>query len=134
MKAIQVFPDNDVSIGWQPLQGTRRLAPSLQNDIEVDFLVIGAGLSGLAAARRLAENEPAAQIALVDAERVGEGAHGRNSGFAIDIPHNTSSTLLELGQARRQLRLARAAIQFLEQQVSAYGIACDWERAGKFHA
>ena len=134
MKAIQVFPDNDHALGWPPLSSSRRLASTLQSDIEVDYLVVGAGLAGLAAARRLAENEPSARIALVDAERVGEGTHGRNSGFAIDIPHNTSSMLLDIEQAQRHLRLARAAIQYLERQVSAYGIACEWEKAGKFHA
>lgn len=134
MKAIQVFPDNDQSIGWQALASARVLAPTLQQDIKVDYLVIGAGLAGLAAARRLAENEPTASIALVDAERVGQGTHARNSGFAIDVPHNTSSMLLDLQQAQRHLRLARAAINYLEQQVTAYGIACEWEKAGKFHA
>lgn len=134
MKAIQVFPDNDHSIGWASLRSSRLLASTLQSDIEVDYLVVGAGLAGLAAARRLAENEPTARIALVDAERVGEGTHARNSGFAIDIPHNTSSMLLNLEQAQRHLRLARAALQYLERQVSAYGIACDWEKIGKFHA
>ncbi|MEZ2623564.1 NAD(P)/FAD-dependent oxidoreductase [Paenalcaligenes hominis] len=134
MKTIHIFPNNDHSIGWRGLNDKRRLASTLQQEITVDFLVIGAGLAGLAAARRLAENRPDACIALVDAERVGEGTHARNSGFAIDVPHNTSSMLLDQAHAQRHLRLARAAIDFLEQQVKAYGINCEWEQAGKFHA
>lgn len=134
MKTIHIFPDNDHSIGWQGSRDKRHLASTLQQDITVDFLVIGAGLAGLAAARRLAENRPEARIALVDAERVGEGTHARNSGFAIDVPHNTSSMLVDQAHAQRHLRLARAAIDFLEQQVKEHGINCEWERAGKFHA
>lgn len=134
MKTIEIFPDNDQSIGWRGLSEKRHLASTLQQDITVDYLIIGAGLAGLAAARRLAENRPEARIALVDAERVGEGTHARNSGFAIDVPHNTSSMLLDQAQAQRHVRLARAAIDFLEQQVKAYGINCEWEQAGKFHA
>ncbi|MEZ2742606.1 NAD(P)/FAD-dependent oxidoreductase [Paenalcaligenes hominis] len=134
MKSIEIFPENDHSIGWQAAGGDQHLASTLQQDIAVDFLVVGAGLAGLAAARRLAENAPHAQIALVDAERVGEGTHARNSGFAIDVPHNTSSMLVDQAQAQRHLRLARAAIGYLEKQVTAYSIDCAWERAGKFHA
>ena len=119
MKSIEIFPENDHSIGWQAAGGDQHLASTLQQDIAVDFLVVGAGLAGLAAARRLAENAPHAQIALVDAERVGEGTHARNSGFAIDVPHNTSSMLVDQAQAQRHLRLARAAIGYLEKQVTA---------------
>ena len=44
-----------------------------------DFVVIGGGLAGLATAIRLRERE--ASVVLLEAERVGFGASGRNAGF-----------------------------------------------------
>jgi len=48
---------------------------------QVDYAVIGAGLAGLATAIRLREQNPTAEIIVLEAERVGHGASGRNAGF-----------------------------------------------------
>ncbi|MGE3458067.1 MAG: FAD-dependent oxidoreductase, partial [Kofleriaceae bacterium] len=47
----------------------------------VDFAVIGGGLAGLSTAIRLRERHRGAEIAVLEAERVGWGASGRNAGF-----------------------------------------------------
>jgi glycine/D-amino acid oxidase-like deaminating enzyme len=47
----------------------------------VDFAVLGGGLAGLGTAIRLREQHPGAAIAVLEAERVGYGASGRNAGF-----------------------------------------------------
>ena len=52
---------------------------------------LGAGVTGLAAARRLAELAPEARIVLLEQYRVGYGASGRNAGFIIDTPHLTEA-------------------------------------------
>ena len=49
-------------------------------------VVIGAGYTGLAAARRLAELQPQEPILVLDASSAGEGSAGRNSGFLINLP------------------------------------------------
>lgn len=134
MRKIQVFPDNDKTIGWAALTPAREATKALTKTITADYLVIGAGLSGLAAARRLAENEPNKHVVLLDAEQIGDGSHARNSGFAIDVPHNTNSTMIEIEDAQRHVRLARAAISYLTTQVKKHNLACDWEEIGKFHA
>lgn len=48
---------------------------------QVDHAIIGAGLAGLATAIRLREQDPTADIIVLEAERVGHGASGRNAGF-----------------------------------------------------
>ena len=48
---------------------------------EVDFAVIGGGFAGLMTAICLREQNPDARIVLLEAERVGFGASGRNAGF-----------------------------------------------------
>ncbi|MDX2090721.1 MAG: FAD-dependent oxidoreductase [Kofleriaceae bacterium] len=46
-----------------------------------DVVVIGGGYSGLATAIALRQRDPGAEIVLLEAERVGFGASGRNAGF-----------------------------------------------------
>ena len=131
---IAHLPQNDKTNAWNTILPKRHPNESLAGDIKSDWLVIGAGFAGLAAARRLANNRPNERIVIVDAGVCGENASGRNSGFAIDLPHTVSSNLDQLDSAHRYMRLARAAISELEEQVEAHGINCDWSRDGKFHA
>ena len=79
MNSIVNLHHDDLSCGWyaalpQPLPTTR-----LRGEQKADYVVIGAGFAGLAAARRLAEHMPQSRILLVGAQRVGYGASGRNS-------------------------------------------------------
>lgn len=133
MRTISILPDNDPHNGWSALLPKRSPKPVLEHELEAEFLVIGGGFAGLAAARRLAELRPGADIIVLEAEQVGEGAQGRNSGFAIDIPHNVGSSLAELAQAEQHARLSRAAIDALKAAVDAHQIDCDWRQDGKYH-
>jgi glycine/D-amino acid oxidase-like deaminating enzyme len=134
MTAIAHLPQDDRANGWSALLTKRQPSPALDRQVDTDWVVVGAGYAGLAAARRLAENRPGDSILLVDAHEAGENASGRNSGFAIDLPHNVGSALNELEGSYRFMRLARAAIDYLGKQVEQHGIACDWSKAGKYHA
>ncbi|WP_321951837.1 NAD(P)/FAD-dependent oxidoreductase [Paraburkholderia bannensis] len=126
------LPHDDKTCGWYaalpPPQPARRLSGRQQ----ADYAVIGAGFAGLAAARRLAEHEPDARIVLVDAQRVGEGASGRNSGFVIDLPHKFALENPDPQFKQRLLRLNRTAIAQLQSLVDEHGIACQWSHAGKY--
>lgn len=131
---IARLPANDRTNGWSAILPPRQPQPSLAGEHHADWIVLGAGYAGLAAARRLAENRPDETVVLVEASAVGENASGRNSGFAIDLPHNVGSSLEELAGSRRYMGLARAAIAHLEEMIAAHDIACDWSRDGKYHA
>lgn len=131
---INRLPKDDRSNGWSGVLSPRTANPALKGDVAADWLVLGAGYAGLAAARRLAELHPDQSIALIDAGEAGENASGRNSGFAIDLPHNVGSSLEELEGSHRFMRLARAAIDQLEGLVQTHNIQCDWSRDGKYHA
>ncbi|BCG04456.1 hypothetical protein PPGU19_090240 (plasmid) [Paraburkholderia sp. PGU19] len=108
--------------------------PSLVGDRDFDWVIIGAGYAGLAAARRLAELRPGASIAVVDSGVVGENASGRNSGFAIDLPHAPSTSAASVEQGRRAIRVGRYALAELERLIQDHRIECDWERRGRYHA
>ena len=134
MAKIDLLPVNDTTNGWSRILPPRQPAPRLKGEVSADWVVVGAGFAGLSAARRLACNRPHHKVVLLEAHEIGEGASGRNSGFAIDLPHNVSSSLEELEKSHSTLRLARAAIHVLDTQVNERGIACDWSQPGKYHA
>ncbi|MCP4329923.1 MAG: FAD-binding oxidoreductase [Alphaproteobacteria bacterium] len=134
MTKIAVLPADDATNGWSRILARRVPRPPLEREIHADYVVVGAGFAGLAAARRLAENRPQDKIVLIEAQEVGEGASGRNSGFAIDVPHNVGSSLAELEASERFIRLARAAVSQLGALVEAHAIDCQWTQTGKFHA
>lgn len=66
---------------WQREAGWRDRWQSGPVPRTVDFAVLGGGLSGVTTAIRLREREPGAAIVLLEAERIGFGASGRNAGF-----------------------------------------------------
>ena len=134
MLNISRLPRNDQTNAWSTILPARAPHAALTQDIKADWLVVGGGYAGLAAARQLARNRPNDSIALVEAGICGENASGRNSGFVIDLPHTTSSSLDQLDGAHRYLRLARAATEALGQTVREFDIQCDWSKDGKYHA
>jgi len=131
---INRLPKNDVSNGWSAVLGGRTPCPPLEQNTKADWIVLGAGYAGLAAARRLAENCPNEKIIIIDAGEAGENASGRNSGFAIDLPHNVGSSLDELEGSYRFMRLARFATSHLEETIKTEKIHCDWSLDGRYHA
>ena len=104
----------------------------LQGKQNADWVVVGAGVTGLAAARRLAELAPEARIILLKEYRVGYGASGRNSGFIIDTPHLTEG--FDAAYNRRVSRVVLAGHAELERLVHEHGIACEWSPRGHLHA
>ena len=55
--------------------------PPLQGAVQADALVIGGGFAGLSAALELAQR--GMSVVLLEADRIGSGASGRNGGQAI---------------------------------------------------
>jgi cation diffusion facilitator CzcD-associated flavoprotein CzcO len=70
--------------------GAYRTYPRLKGGERTDWLIIGGGRTGLAAARRLARLRPRERIVLIEAKRIAQGASGRNSGFLVgyDLPEH----------------------------------------------
>ena len=126
------FPNDDRSCGWiamlPPLPPPRRL-PSGQH---ADCVVLGAGFTGLAAARQLATHRPDWRVALIEAQRVGFGASGRNSGFIVDVGHYEPKRGVDGN--RRLVRLGRAGLDRLRTLVRTHAIECAWTERGRLHA
>lgn len=132
MNSIVKLPCDDRSCGWYAALPEPQPARRLVGEQRADHVVIGAGFAGLAAARRLASHLPHARILLVDAQRVGYGASGRNSGFVIDLPHKFALEHPDPLHKQRLLGLNRAAIDQLQTLIGRHGIECQWSHAGKY--
>lgn len=126
------LPHDDGDCGWYQSLPPRAAVSPLNGDEKADYVVIGAGFAGLAIARRLAEQAPQARIVLVDAQRVGQGASGRNSGFVIDLPHKFSLEHPDPAHKQKILNLNRRAIALLGERIEQHQIDCQWSAAGKY--
>ncbi len=118
--------------GWYAVLPPPAPANRLKGQQTADWVVVGAGVTGLAAARRLAELAPGARIILLEEYRVGYGASGRNSGFIIDTPHLTEQ--LGVDTNRRISRLVIAGLGELEGLVRKHAIECEWSPRGHLTA
>ncbi len=126
------LPRDDDRCGWWQLIPAPDPARRLEGEALADFAVVGAGLSGLAAARRLAELRPDARVVVLEAQRAGFGASGRNSGFVGDLAHRDPAASQE--EVLRAKRLCRFGMQQLGALVREHGIECEWSERGRIHA
>ena len=81
---------NDKTCGWINDLPKRINIKSINKDEKCDFLIIGAGYTGLSAARQLSKINSNYKIIIIDAQLAGEGASGRNSGYLVDTTLNDS--------------------------------------------
>jgi glycine/D-amino acid oxidase-like deaminating enzyme len=80
--------------------------------VTADVCVVGGGYSGLWTALRVAES--GASVVLVEARRCGDGASGRNGGFALSWWSKLPSLVLRCGRSEA-VRLAEASTAALEE-------------------
>ena len=83
---------NDNKCSWINDLDRRSNIKTLDRDKSCDWLIVGAGYTGLSAARKLSELHPNQKIIIVDAQLAGEGASGRNSGYLVDTTLNDGFT------------------------------------------
>lgn len=130
------FPAPDGVNGWWESLPPSKPAVAVASERHYDWVVVGGGITGLCAARRLAELAPDASIALVEADRIGRTTAGRNSGFFVDLPHDISSESYSrsVEADKADVRFQRHGIDYVRSIVKQHGIDCDWRDDGKFHA
>ena len=120
--------------GWAELLPKRLAGPPLNPTHRAPWTVIGAGVTGLACARRLAQLHPQQEILLLEARLAGQGASGRNSGFAVSVSQFAGG--LSTGQLacyRRINRINQAGLDLLRGLVHKQSIDCQWHEGGFHH-
>ena len=99
---------------------------SLQNDIDVDVFIVGAGLAGINTAFGLIKRGQN-NIAIIDQHRIGWGASSRNGGFVAKGYSASEDDLAKrvgLDHARQLVNLTKAARQLIRERVSEHNIDC----------
>jgi glycine/D-amino acid oxidase-like deaminating enzyme len=118
--------------GWMALLPPPPPARRLSGEERAGSVVVGAGLTGLAIARRLAELAPGERVVLVEAQRAGFGASGRNAGIVVDL--TDFAARMAPDDCRRYVRVARFGLRCLAGLVREHAIDCGWDDRGYLRA
>ena len=126
---------NDSSCGWLNNLEPRKNFKSLNQDQKCDYLIIGAGYTGLSVARKLSEIETNKKIVIIDAELAGEGGSSRNSGYLVDTTLNDGFTSnKDLKEYKKKVKIYDMGIKAVRKYVKEYQVDCDWNDSGKYFA
>jgi len=124
---------NDKTCGWLKNLQPRNNFKTLNQNINCDYLIVGAGYTGLSAARKLSEINSNKKIVIVDAQLAGEGASSRNSGYLVDTTLNdgfTSNKNIE--SYKTKVKIYDLGIKTVKRFIKQYQVDCDWNECGKY--
>ena len=126
---------NDKSCSWVNDLNPRTNIQTLSSDLNCEWLIIGAGYTGLSAARKLGQLYPKQKILIVDAQLAGEGASSRNSGYLVDTTLNDGFTSnKELENYKKKANIYKLGIEAVKRFIKEYQVDCDWNECGKYFA
>jgi gamma-glutamylputrescine oxidase len=99
--------------------------PSLKGTVTADVCVVGGGFSGISTALSLVER--GYSVAVVEAQRVGWGASGRNGGQMIAGISGEHGIESQLGEAGRRLvsEIRYRGHEIIEDRIQRHQIRCD---------
>ena len=106
--------------------------PQATRSMTCDLLVIGGGYTGLWAALHAAQRDPDRRIVLIEANRIGWAASGRNGGFVdASLTHG-----LENGKTRWPNEIdileamGRENLDGMQADIESLGLDAEWQRTG----
>jgi glycine/D-amino acid oxidase-like deaminating enzyme len=133
---------------WDTVPGTRNPEPRTQNPEpgtqnpepvavppRADVAIVGAGYTGLAAARQIART--GASVVVLERERVGWGASSRNGGQVLTgLKLDPATLVARFGEsrARELFDSSLESIAALERLIADEAIECEYERTGHVQA
>ncbi|HEX5017619.1 MAG TPA: FAD-dependent oxidoreductase [Actinomycetes bacterium] len=112
------------------------LRPRLTDRLRCDLLVVGGGFTGLWTAILAKQENPSLDVVLLEGERIGWAATGRNGGFVSSslthgLPNGADRFPDELPAL---IRLGEENLDAIEQTIEKFDIDAQWERTGEITA
>ena len=130
-----MYLENDQSCSWVNDLNKRYNIKILEKNKSCDWLIVGAGYTGLSAARKLSVLHPDQKIIIIDAQLAGEGASSRNSGYLVDTTLNDGLTSnKELDNYKKKADIYDLGINAVKKFINEYQVDCDWNECGKYFA
>ena len=130
---MQVINDNGCS--WINDLTPRSNIKVIEKNEKCEWLIVGAGYTGLSAARKLGQLYSNQRIILVDAQLAGEGASSRNSGYLVDSTLNDGFTSnKDLENYKKKTDIYKLGVKSVEKFIKEYQVDCDWNECGKYFA
>ncbi|MBT8796646.1 NAD(P)/FAD-dependent oxidoreductase [Microbacterium flavum] len=122
-----VFWTQDLSAALRPDR------PPLRGTVRADLVVVGAGYAGLWTALLAKLRDPHRRVVIVEAQRVGWAASGRNGGFCeASLTHGHENGASRWPDEIDELeRLGRENLDAIEQTVADLGLDVQFERTGE---
>ncbi|PRY10474.1 NAD(P)/FAD-dependent oxidoreductase [Kineococcus rhizosphaerae] len=111
----------------------RTTFPRLEHVLHTDLVVVGGGYTGLWTAVRAKERDPGTRVVLLEGQRIGWAASGRNGGFCeASLTHGHGNGAARWPQDMPTLdRLGAQNLDDVERTVRRYGMDVDLERTGQ---
>jgi glycine/D-amino acid oxidase-like deaminating enzyme len=105
----------------------------VNQDIEADLVVIGAGFTGLWSALEAIIENPSWKIVVLESDRIACGATGRNGGFvAASLTHGFSNGRSRWPEEMPELlRLGSQNLEEIGARINQLDIECDWLVSGE---
>ena len=118
---------------WLDSPAAPAAQPPLTSSVSCDLAVVGAGYTGLWTALLAKERDPAREVVVVEAGRVGWQASGRNGGFCMaSLTHGLSNNLSHWPDDLVSLtQVGIANLNEMKADVARHGIDCDWRDCGE---
>ncbi|MQY02985.1 NAD(P)/FAD-dependent oxidoreductase [Actinomadura macrotermitis] len=135
MNALHALAEAEPSSYWLSDPGRPEAGAALAETIRCDLVVVGGGYTGLWTALRAKERDPSLDVVVLEADRIGGAASGRNGGFcAASLTHGIGNGMERWPEEMPVLeRLGRANLEGIGETLARYGIDAEWERTGELH-
>jgi glycine/D-amino acid oxidase-like deaminating enzyme len=121
---------------WLDQLPARAPDPPLDGSGATDLCIVGGGFTGLWAALHAKADDPARDVVVLEADRVGSGASGRNGGFAVaSLTHGLANGLARFPEEMEVLeRVGLENYAGLRADLDTYGIDARFEQTGELLA
>jgi glycine/D-amino acid oxidase-like deaminating enzyme len=117
---------------WLDQPDAPAVRPAIRGDVSCDLVVVGGGFTGLWTALLAKEANPGRSVVLVEGNRIGWAASGRNGGFCdASLTHGAANGRERFPAEFDTLqRLGAENLTAIETAVGRLGIDCEFQRTG----